>query len=1057
MRFPGIRKLFYMLVTLFVFLGISSVSSAATIWCNPANSGTEDGLTKLTGYNTLHEALSAMSTNDTLIIANGDWRNMVNMYIDQNHKPPDGTGGNYSRVHAETDWQVKLPYIHIETTSSTTQGYLEFRGIVFDNKYIGTGTNHIQYHMHHTKFIRCGFLAHGLSGNSHATGFGSGDSSRSKNHHNLMEECIVWGSGRYMFYSKYGQYNIFRRCIARHDYNAQGADQIFNLRAYACDYHIYQNCISIDSDRIQYYSSPLYNESGGFWAGDSYGATGNEIHGCISIKDVHMSYYLAGAGSGDAVINNSVALDITVPGYTTLTAFVVKNDIDVAATNILGIGALGSGQDGYYKKKSGTLSMTDSIVKDVAEYGLNADSATNVNHYNAGNCLSPANWGRDPIGYDPEQNGLLYPVRIETGSTLETVGSGGGVCGPTILKKIGVSGTLYGEDGWDRVTDEALWPFPNEDKIKALMRTTVSGVSGEYGFCTGSSLDGSPQTLTKYIWEYLGNPIPSEIYSGNQPLIANAGQDQNVADADNDGTEQVTLDGSNSSDPDGTIVSYIWKENGAEIANGATPTVGLSVGSHDISLTVINNNGADANDAVVITISPYGNQPLIANAGQDQNVADADNDGTEQVTLDGSNSSDPDGTIVSYIWNENGVDIANGATPTVGLSVGSHNISLIVTDNEGAEDTDTVVITIYPYSVHSETKINFQPPDAPTPSEYMADEGFVFDQTRGYGWDGDISFQSRDRNINSDQRLDTFIFADDNVKTWEIELPNGQYLVSLSVGDADAARGNHKVILEGEEIINGSTLANQYITVEDHSLTVSDGKLTMQAGGGNPIDGVDPWGLTNLNYIIIKSVSSSALPPPDSLSAQSTYSIELSWSSVTGAVGYNVYRSTTQGIGYVKINIDPVTGTSYLDENTTPGATYYYVVTSLNSAGVESSYSPEASCTVPLAPVNQAPQITGFTAVPSSLNNPGETTTFNVSATDPDGDSLTYTISFGDGTANGSGSQVVHTYEAGAGEPPHIYTATVTVSDDHGHSVGQSLKVTVNDIPPAEPTNVSAN
>jgi hypothetical protein len=42
---------------------------------------------------------------------------------------------------------------------------------------------------------------------------------------------------------------------------------------------------------------------------------------------------------------------------------------------------------------------------------------------------------------------------------------------------------------------------------------------------------------------------------------------------------------------------------------------------------------------------------------------------------------------------------------------------------------------------------------------------------------------------------------------------------------------------------------------------------------------------------------------------------------------------------------------------------------------------------------NYAPVIQSFTAVPSSLNNPGETTTFNVSATDPDGDSLTYTPS----------------------------------------------------------------
>jgi MYXO-CTERM domain-containing protein len=38
------------------------------------------------------------------------------------------------------------------------------------------------------------------------------------------------------------------------------------------------------------------------------------------------------------------------------------------------------------------------------------------------------------------------------------------------------------------------------------------GAAGARGFCAGTSQDGTPQTLTKYIWEYLGNPIPAEIY-----------------------------------------------------------------------------------------------------------------------------------------------------------------------------------------------------------------------------------------------------------------------------------------------------------------------------------------------------------------------------------------------------------------------------------------------------------------------------------------------------------------------------------------------------------------
>jgi hypothetical protein len=100
--------------------------------------------------------------------------------------------------------------------------------------------------------------------------------------------------------------------------------------------------------------------------------------------------------------------------------------------------------------------------------------------------------------------------------------------------------------------------------------------------------------------------------------------------------------------------------------------------------------------------------------------------------------------------------------------------------------------------------------------------------------------------------------------------------------------------------------------------------------------------------------------------------------------------------------------------------------------------------------VNAPPIIGSFTTTPSSLNNPGETTTFNVSATDPDGDSLTYTINFGDGTANGSGSQVMHTYETKGN-----YTAEVTVNDGHGNTVGELLQIIVDDVPPAKPTGVT--
>jgi PKD repeat protein len=180
----------------------------------------------------------------------------------------------------------------------------------------------------------------------------------------------------------------------------------------------------------------------------------------------------------------------------------------------------------------------------------------------------------------------------------------------------------------------------------------------------------------------------------NQPPVANAGPDQTVTDSDRNGSEQITLDGSGSSDPDGTIVSFVWTKSATQITTGVKPIVTLSTGTHIITLTVTDNGSLTDTDTVTITVSSPTNQPPLANAGPDQNVTDSDRNGSEQVTLDGSASSDPDGSIVSFVWREGGAQIATGVKPTVTLSTGTHTITLTVTDNGGLTDTDTVTIKV---------------------------------------------------------------------------------------------------------------------------------------------------------------------------------------------------------------------------------------------------------------------------------------------------------------------------------------------------------------------------
>ena len=176
----------------------------------------------------------------------------------------------------------------------------------------------------------------------------------------------------------------------------------------------------------------------------------------------------------------------------------------------------------------------------------------------------------------------------------------------------------------------------------------------------------------------------------NQPPLADAGPDQTVTDIDNNDSEDVTLDGSGSFDPAGSIVNYVWNEGGGQIATGVNPPVKLNLGTHNIDLTVTDDDGATDTDQVIITV----NSPPIADAGSDQTVTDIDNNDSEDVTLDGSGSFDPAGSIVSYVWNENGNQIATGVDSMVTLNVGTHNIDLTVTDDLGATDSDTLVITV---------------------------------------------------------------------------------------------------------------------------------------------------------------------------------------------------------------------------------------------------------------------------------------------------------------------------------------------------------------------------
>jgi hypothetical protein len=78
------------------------------------------------------------------------------------------------------------------------------------------------------------------------------------------------------------------------------------------------------------------------------------------------------------------------------------------------------------------------------------------------------------------------------------------------------------------------------------------------------------------------------------------------------------------------------------------------------------------------------------------------------------------------------------------------------------------------------------------------------------------------------------------------------------------------------------------------------------------------------------------------------HSVAITWAASSSTVsGYNVYRSTTSGGTYTKLNSAPVTTLTYTDSTVSSGITYFYVVTDVASDGTESAFSNQATAAVP--------------------------------------------------------------------------------------------------------------
>jgi hypothetical protein len=172
--------------------------------------------------------------------------------------------------------------------------------------------------------------------------------------------------------------------------------------------------------------------------------------------------------------------------------------------------------------------------------------------------------------------------------------------------------------------------------------------------------------------------------------------------------------------------------------------------------------------------------------------------------------------------------------------------------------------------------------------------------------------------------------------------------------------GNVTIGKSGESSLTLTNAGNSDVTISKVSITgarysitgVSAG-LILAPGQSATLDATfSPLAAGSLPGSVVVDSNATDSPVTISLSGDGTqtssHSVTLTWIPTTSPVaGYYVYRSETSGGPYAKLNSSVVATDSYTDHTVQPGQTYYFVVTSVTAAGVESGDSTQVSATVP--------------------------------------------------------------------------------------------------------------
>ena len=411
-------------------------------------------------WKTIGFAVGRLVGGNTLVVRNGLYVGLPNFITNV----PSGTAGQYTTIMAESPMEVRIQSTttlqYDDNQLFLSGNYIKVDGFIFDLAISDVPPYIGQVDGSFNKITRSIFKR---SGNIDRYG----GLLELNGNDNLVEDTAGVGACRYCF--KQGgtmqvtQRNIWRRVVARFDYG-NSPEPKATFSTYGNDLvntnvsdHLYQNAIAID--------------------GQNPGNNGGEekYGGFYTIKSATRVTL-----QGSMVLNEGV-------GYSGMHL----RDYAIGLTN-------------NFATNSVVWNLPGSNTGAVGVKGQPLDHLTI-----GGNIAGAAFNGNDPA----PTFSLLKPIVAPANILNNTPGA-------VVLKRYGVTGTRWGEPGYDQLTTEDLWPWAFQDKIKAVFREVNSVPAGNNpttnntlrGFAAnGNGLYGGPITLTSYIWEMTGTPCPPTV------------------------------------------------------------------------------------------------------------------------------------------------------------------------------------------------------------------------------------------------------------------------------------------------------------------------------------------------------------------------------------------------------------------------------------------------------------------------------------------------------------------------------------------------------------------